>query len=241
VFGGDFVLDSVRNQLRMVSQLGVLKDRIEEALKVFPPESGPTASQRVDRVLLFTGHRIDSANRQTPRFPAAKESIAREAIRSTISQEKENTTGSLLGIAGGANGGDILFLEACDELGIQTKMLLALPENQFVQASVDNEDKIWLRRFHTQLENHPNAAVLAESPEVPKWLQFKRGYDVWQRNNLWLLSEALCLAPKNLTVIALWDGKLGDGPGSIEHMVGLAKERGARVIRLDTNTLFGLT
>jgi hypothetical protein len=73
--------------------------------------------------------------------------------------------GSLLGIAGGANGGDILFLEACDELGIQTKMLLALPENQFIEASVDNEDKSWLRRFHTQLEKHPGAHVLAQSPQ----------------------------------------------------------------------------
>src|SRR5205814_9502720 len=52
-----------------------------------------------------------------PRFPAGKESVAREAIRSAISQEKDITTGSVLGIAGGANGGDILFLEACDEFG----------------------------------------------------------------------------------------------------------------------------
>jgi hypothetical protein len=120
-------------------------------------------------------------------------------------------------------------------------MLLALPENQFIEASVDNEDKSWLRRFHAQLANHPNTPMLAESPELPKWLQFKRGYDIWQRNNLWLLSEALCLAPRNLTVIALWDGESGDGPGGTEHMVSLAHERGARIVRLDTKALFGLT
>ncbi|HEX4750817.1 MAG TPA: tetratricopeptide repeat-containing protein [Bryobacteraceae bacterium] len=239
--GGDFVLDSARKQLMLLTQIGVLKDQIEKALEVFPPESVPASNERIDRVLLFTGHRIDAANRPKPRFPAAMESVAREAIRSTIAQEKEITTGSLIGIAGGANGGDILFLEACEDLGIQTKMLLALPENQFVQASVDNEDKRWLRRFHAQLEKHPDVPVLAESPELPKWLQFKRGYDIWQRNNLWLLSEALCLAPRNSTVIALWDGELGDGPGGTEHMVGLAKERGARVIHLDTNKLFGVT
>jgi tetratricopeptide repeat protein len=239
--GGDFVLDSARKQLMLLTQLGVLKDQIEKALQVFPPESVGTSNQRIDRVLLFTGHRVDAANRPKPRFPAVKESVARDAIRSAVSDEKEITSGSIVGVSGGANGGDILFLEACDELGIPTKMLLALPENQFIEASVDNEDKSWLRRFHAQLEKHPDAPILADSPELPKWLQFKRGYDVWQRNNLWLLSEALCLAPRNLTVIALWDGELGDGPGGTEHMVGLAKERGARVIRLDTNTLFGLT
>jgi hypothetical protein len=239
--GGDFVLDSARKQLEMLRQLGVLKNQVEEALKVFPPDSPSPTSQRIDRILLFTGHRIDAANRSKPRFPATKESVARDAILSTISSEKEITSGEIVGIAGGANGGDILFLEACDELGIKTEMLLALPENQFIEASVNNEDKSWLRRFHTQLQKHPNAPVLAQSPELPKWLQSKRGYDVWQRNNLWLLSEALCLAAKNITVVALWDGEPGDGPGGTEHMVRLAKEHGARIIHLDTKALFGLT
>ena len=73
----------------------------------------------------------------------------------------ELTSGSILGIAGGANGGDTLFLEVCGELGIKTEMLLALPENQFIEASVDNDDKSWLRRFHAQLDMHPDSPVLA--------------------------------------------------------------------------------
>ncbi len=238
--GDDFVLDSARKQLVLLTKLDVLKPAIDEALKVFPEELPTAHDERIDRVLLFTGHRIDSANRAKPRFPAAKESVAREAIRSAIAEEKEITAGSIFGVAGGANGGDILFLEACDEMGIRTEMMLALPENQFIEASVDNEDKAWLRRFNAQLKKNPNAPVLTQSTELPKWLQLKRGYDVWQRNNLWLLSEALCLAPRNLTVIALWDGEAGDGPGGTEHMVSFAKDRGARIIRLDTKKLFQL-
>jgi hypothetical protein len=239
--GGDFVLDSARQQLMLFAELGVLKDRAEEALKAFPPESALASDQRIERVLLFTGHRIDSAKRETTRFPGRKESVAREAIRSAVSDEKAITSGSIVGVSGGANGGDILFLEVCDEFGIRTEMMLALSENQFIEASVENENKTWLRRFLTQLEKHPNLPVLAQSPELPKWLQSKKGYDIWQRNNLWLLSEALCLAAKNLTTIALWDGETGDGPGGTEHMVGLAKEHGARIVRLDTKALFGLT
>jgi hypothetical protein len=237
--GGDFVLNSARKQLVLLAELGVLKDRIEEVLKVFPAESALASDQRIKRVLLFTGHRIDSAKRAKPRFPAAKESVAREAIRSAVSEEKAITSGSIVGVSGGANGGDILFLEVCEELGIKTEMMLTLPENQFIEASVENENKTWLHRFHAQLEKHPNLPILAQSPELPKWLQSKKGYDIWERNNLWLLSEALCLAPKNLTIIALWDGELGDGPGGTEHMVSLGKERGARIILLDTKELFG--
>ena len=239
--GGDFVLDSARKQLTMLAQLGVLKDRVEEALKTFPPEPVPNATQRLDRVLLFTGHRIDSANRKKPRFPAGMEGVAKEKIYSAVADEKGLTSGPMLGVAGGANGGDILFLEACDALLISTRVMLALPENQFIGASVDNDDKTWLQRFHAQMERHADAPVLAQNPELPKWLQFKRDYDVWQRNNSWLLSEALCLDPKNLTLIALWDGEAGDGPGGTEHMVSLAKERGARVVHLNTKELFGLS
>jgi hypothetical protein len=240
VSGGDFVLDAARKQLQLFADLGVIKDKVDDVLKIFPPESKKAAEQRIERVLLFTGHRIDSANRPKPRFPAAKESVAREAIRSAVSDEKDITKGSMIGISGGANGGDLLFLEVCEELGIETEMMLALPENQFIEASVQNDDKSWLRRFHAQVEKHPDLPVLAESPELPKWLQSKSHYDIWQRNNLWLLSEALCLSPRNVTVIALWDGEPGDGPGGTEHMVSLAKERGGRIVPLNTRTLFGL-
>jgi hypothetical protein len=48
-------------------------------------------------------------------------------------------------------------------------------------------------------------------------------------------------SPRNLTVIALWDGEPDDGPGGTEPMVSLANERGARIIHLDTKALFGLT
>ena len=237
---GDFVLDSARKQLMMFAELGVLEANVNEALKVLPAEGASTTVERIDRLVLFTGHRIDSATREKPRFPAAKEGVARETIRRALEEEKNITHGSMLGVAGGANGGDLLFLEVCEELKIPTQMMLALPEDQFVEASVETDDPAWVKRFYAQLEKHPHAPVLAKTPELPKWLQFKKGYDVWQRNNLWLLSEALCRTPAHLTVIALWDGATGDGPGGTEHMVALARERGARIIHLNTKTLFGL-
>jgi hypothetical protein len=39
----------------------------------------------------------------------------------------------MLGVAEGANGGDLLFLELCEELDIPTQMMLALQENRFVE------------------------------------------------------------------------------------------------------------
>lgn len=237
---GAFVLDSARKQLMLFADLGVLQSNVSEALKVLPGDVGSPSIARIERLVLFTGHRIDAAGRENPRFPAAKEGVARNAIRAALEGEKNITHGSMLGVAGGANGGDLLFLELCGELNIPTQMMLALPEDQFVEQSVQADDVAWVHRFYTQLEKHPDTPVLSKTPELPKWLQFKKGYDIWQRNNLWLVAEALCRTPAHLTVIALWDGKTGDGPGGTEHMVALARERGARILHLNTKTLFGL-
>ena len=234
-----FVLDSARKQLMLLADLGIMTGKIEQALQVLSPAARPEPRSRIDRLLLFTGHRIDSADRQTPRFPQSKEELARQAIRAAIEEERNVAQGTLLGISGGANGGDILFLEECQELGLPTEMLLPLPTSQFVTASVDAEDKSWGRRFYAQLTRQREPKVLAESADLPKWLQNKRQYDIWQRNNLWLLSEALSHVPAHLTLIALWDGEPGDGPGGTEHMVALASERGARIVHINTKTIFG--
>ena len=210
----------------------------DEGLRLVEHPSKPSA---FECVILFTGHRVDSASRKTPRFPASMEPVARKAIRDALLQQQETAKGPMLGIAGGASGGDILFLEICQELGIRTEMLLALPVDQFIKASVESDDKSWVTRFHQQLTKHPNPPVLAQSPELPGWLQFKEHYDIWQRNNLWFLSQALSKEAAHITLIALWDGQTGDGPGGTEHMVSLAKERNSQFIWLKTKELFGLS
>ncbi|MGA3190029.1 MAG: tetratricopeptide repeat-containing protein [Bryobacteraceae bacterium] len=235
-----FILDAARKQLLLFAALGVSGANVKEALASFGPGAADVPKERIERLILFTGHRVDGAKREKPRFPAAMEGAARDAIRVAVAAERSVTAGAIFGVAGGANGGDILFLEVCDELGIPTEMMLALPEGPFMEKSVAADDPMWEKRFYTQLGKHPNTPVLAKSEELPQWLQGKKGYDVWQRNNLWLLSEALCRSPENLTLIALWDGGTGDGPGGTENMVNLARDRGAKVIHLNTKTLFGL-
>jgi len=58
-------------------------------------------------VLLFSGHMIDGSDRQTPRFPAAKEPLAALAIANTVAEIGAGPGD--LAICGGACGGDLLF------------------------------------------------------------------------------------------------------------------------------------
>jgi hypothetical protein len=237
-----FSVDSVRQQLRVYEQLGVAAANVAEILitgKLNAAEAKKT-DEAPDHVLLFTGHRIDAPGREKPRFPADKEAVARQAIEQAVRRETAGKPGPFLGLAGGANGGDILFHEVCAELGIPTLLYLAMPREGFVRESVADAGPEWVARFdrlHAQLPTR----LLGTIDELPAWLKPKPDYGIWQRNNLWMLYNALALGSAHVTLIALWDGEpTGNGPGGTQDMVAQAQAGGAAVQRLPTKTLFGL-
>lgn len=190
------------------------------------------------RVLVFIGHMIDAPGRAKPRFPPDKEEVARQEIRKAVEAEQRRPGGVAFGIAGGASGGDVLFHEICGELGIPTRLFLALPKGQFIQESVQPAGGDWIERFDRLTEKLP-VRVLAHSKELPSWLAEKPDYGIWQRNNLWMLHNALAEGGENVTLIALWNGEEGDGPGGTGDLVERARARNARTVVLNTRTLFG--
>ena len=232
----DFARDSARKQLLLYQSLGILVENTQAALDNIAEAPHEKASGKAPHVILFTGHRIDAADRQTPRFPPGSEDRVRTMISEALTLEKQNTEGKLLGLSGGASGGDILFHEVCDELGIPTRMYLALPKNDYIQASVADGGPGWVRRFKRLFESkHP--AILSDSGKLPSWLRGKPAYSIWQRSNLWMLHNALDISKGNLTLIALWNGEAGDGTGGTEDMVKRAQGRGATFVHLDAREL----
>ncbi|MDX2152760.1 MAG: hypothetical protein SFV54_18605 [Bryobacteraceae bacterium] len=234
----DFQKASAAAQLELFQDLGVRTQRVAACLAVFPPK--PPASAELRHAILFTGHRIDEPGRTPPRFPASLEPAARADIRRQIERLITDRPGPAIGIAGGANGGDILFHEVCEELGIRTRVLLTLPEGPFIAASVDSPTGDWTRRFNHLMETHSGkneVQVLGPTKELPIWMRNPAGYDVWQRTNTWILEEALSLAADDTTLIALWDGHIGDGPGGTKDLTDRARARGVNTILINTNTL----
>jgi hypothetical protein len=157
-------------------------------------------------------------------------------ILTAVSAIKEKTTGELLGISGGASGGDILFHEVCQKLDIPTQMYLVLPKNEYIRASVADSGHNWVKRFNRLCEQK-QPEILCDSDALPRWLRTKPGYSIWQRSNLWMLHSALAISKDNLTLIALWNGETGDGPGGTNAMVTCARDRGAAFIHLDARKL----
>ena len=117
----------------------------------------------------------------------------------------------------------------CQELGIETRVFLALPRPQFCAASVAPAGPDWVERYN-RLCQRIAPRVLSESEQLPRWLRGKQDYGIWQRNNLWMLFNALSMNPDNLTLIALWDGGQSDGPGGTEDLVRQAKSRGHKTV-----------
>ena len=259
----EFNVQSIRKQLAIYRDLGVLTGNLTEVFKVVgepPPLPDPSASPadkpERKRVLVFAGHMIDAPDRETPRFPADREPIAREKIKEIILKEKNRGAGVLCGYAGAASGGDILFQEVCAELEIPTRLYLAIPPAPYINTSVIQAGGNWVERFWDVYNKHANnkqVRVLSEVEDVksekdyiPAWLRSKKDYGIWQRNNLWMLFNALAEAcdehseDPNLTLIALWDGAGSDGPGGTKDLVEKVKTMGARHKIIDTKAEFGL-
>jgi DNA-directed RNA polymerase specialized sigma24 family protein len=234
-----FVSDALRRQTSLYLDLGLLKENVAAVLSVLDPVPvAAPAPSAPPRVLLFTGHMIDAPDRSEPRFPADKVEVAKQKIKEAIATEQEVADHIAYGVAGCANGGDILFHQVCEAIGIPTHIFLALPPDQYRRESVAAAGPEWVEAFNRLVKSRP-VRVLCDRKELPRWLQDKPDYNIWQRNNLWNLHNALAAAGgENVTLIALWNGATGDGPGGTADMVAKARERGAKTIILDTKKIF---
>ena len=231
----DLNFDAAKRQLLIYQQLGVLPENVDAALKAF--EQAKVAKDEKKRhYLLFTGHMIDKKDRATPRFPESIEDKVRVAIKEAVQTQKDKYGDRLKAIAGGACGGDILFHEVCAELNVEAELYLVLPREQFIVESVEFAGNKWVDRFDELFQKLPKR-ILSTTKELPKWLQSKSDYNIWERNNLWMLNSALVCGGINMSMIALWDGEGGDGAGGTQHMVQATKARGAKTIVLDINIM----
>ncbi len=173
---------------------------------------------------------IDAPQRPKPRFPPAKEGGARDAIRDLLLQIKERHTGTpLMGIAGGACGGDMLFHELCQELDIPSELYLTLIPEEFQETSVSFAGTQWVSRFETLLQTRPYKILppgyLIQQPNI------------WEATNEWMMEDALRNGSQHMSLIVLWDGYKGDGKGGTAHMVDVTQGLGAEVRIADMTTL----
>lgn len=183
-------------------------------------------SFRPRRLFLFSGHMVDASNRAEPRFPASMLPAAQARIDSAL--EELDCCAADMGLTQGASGGDVMFAETCLKRAAAVHLLLPQPEDGFIRdsllSSVDGER--WRDRFlalKDSLASEPGTL-----PEGPG--------DIYERCNLWLVETAFAAKAREVILLALWNGANGSAGGTA-HMVSEAKERGGRVVWIDTREL----
>lgn len=234
---------TIRHQLEIYRDLQINPAQVQ---LVFERNAAhlKASEQTVVHPIVFAGHMIDDIGRQMPRFPADKESIARDAIREEIERllgPGETQPKGFLGIAGAANGGDLLFHEVCHELKIPTDVMLPLPEADYRATIQADHAPDWVGRYHQVLAGAAGVRILSRSDKMPTWLVERQNYSTWQRQNRWMLHHAWSRPDvEQVTAVALWDGHVGEGPGGVADFVAIARQGGAKLVPIDTTKKFGL-
>lgn len=231
-----FTLHASLQQLQLLNQLGFHSENVAAGIETFERalqrSTKPETDQQAPRqVFLFSGHMIDAPNRPTPRFPAEKEPNAIQQITTALKNLGAGPQDWAL--TQGACGGDLLFTEACQQLGVKVQWLQPFDEPEFIQKSVVCHSEVWRTRYlaaKTRLAFAIRSAPDALGP-IPT------DSDPYERCNLWLLYTALAHGIQKVQFICLWDGGGGDGPGGTAHMYNEVKRRTGQVTHIDTRAL----
>jgi hypothetical protein len=169
--------------------------------------------------LLFTGHMIDEPGRVEPRFPADLELLVQARIAKAIMPFASGAS-STMGFASGARGGDLLFHEECRRRAIGTIIVIPFEPYAFIKSSVQfrrHGDSQWVDRFWRLWDSTPSTRRHI--------LGLPLGDDqAFAICNTRLFELARQHGPIHL--IALWDGKGGDGPGGTADLVAKARTMG---------------
>ena len=185
------------------------------------------------KVVVCSGHMIDLPDRPKPRFPPGKEG----RVRARLAQQLESwgIGANDVAICGGARGSDILFAELCLERGAQVRLLIALPEQEFLRESVQLPDSDWEQRYFA-LRQHPHVETCFQDEHLgdlpPETSPFAR-------NNLWIINTAHAeAAPGNLYAVLVWDAQpTGDGPGGTSHFVEAIQHLGGHLAVINPTEL----
>lgn len=182
-----------------------------------------------DLAILFTGHMVDLPGRAHPRFPQHAEPIAWRAIRDAIDRARAQSRGRVVGIASGARGGDLLFHEACRLYGLERRMVLPFPVEPFIQTSVAGvPNGSWEQLFRDNWE-----ALPPSEREIVLETRDEKGYALCNDRMIALAEEIAT----SFTIIALWDGKAGDGPGGTGEHVEKVRGIGGKADIIDAKIL----
>lgn len=237
-----FYLDSSRQQLYLLRDLGFRLKEVEAAIRIFDKAiekiSKPKLQTKAKSIFLFSGHMVDAPDRKAPRFPNDKKHI--DKVKLAISKKLDELGASKddIALCGGACGGDLLFANECLQRELLVEIRIPFKEPIFLLNSVTFAGGYWLDMYNSVRDNQ-NTKIYVMPEEIgvsPK------SVTPYIRNNLWQLYSALSITPnrkpEKLHFICLWNKKEGDGSGGTKDMYHQIVKYSGNAHVLDTNEIF---
>ncbi len=180
-----------------------------------------TGAAAMSQIVVFSGHMIDSASRAEARFPQHTAA----AIGQRIAAEVDALgVGEAYGCA--ACGGDILFLEAVLARGGRVHIVLPCAVEEFRQVSVDFlAGSDWGQRFEAVMAKASSIEILADQYAEDNGM----AHECCNRVMVGLAAMKAAEQGGQPTLLALWNGKPGDGLGGTYSMVQFCRARGFRI------------
>jgi hypothetical protein len=218
----DLVRDTavMRAQARMnLKALGEPENALDD---VFPT---PT-------VIAFVGHMVDEPERGRPRFPPEKEGEVRLAIRKRLEE-----IGRVYAYCSAARGSDIIFLEELIDRGGQARIMLPFQVEDYKRISVGPG---WEERFD-KVVAHSRTELVA--PDEPAPQRFEDLQKAIVRTSKAISTEASMFAKgldQKPILLAVWDGKAGDGPGGTADAIKVWGAQGHEVRVIDVHAPLGV-
>lgn len=179
--------------------------------------------------LIFAGHMVDLPGRLEPRYPQAMTRFVDDVIKARLAAISDRAGGSLLGLSSAARGADLLFLDACRDLGLDTRIVLPEAPEDFVRHSVAGvPESDWVDKFYELWNAHGE-----DEREVLKVANDANRYEACNAR----LVEAAREAGETIELLTFWNGRDGDGPGGTASLVSRVAHAGGTVERLEAERL----
>jgi hypothetical protein len=177
------------------------------------------------RVVVVSGHMVDTPDRPHPRFPPSQ--VGRVTAEARVALDEWGVGPQTTVVTGAARGADIIVAEEGLARGARVVVCLALPREEFEPRSVALPDSDWVPRFRALLAS-ADVKVLAD--EVGGGAG---GDAVFARTNAWMVDLARSLGGGRPHAVVVWNGQEGDGPGGTRDFVSrLGYDRPAPTIRV---------
>lgn len=225
-------MQAIQDELRRMAKVDVEDEQKEKKKK----ESGelPIAASNV---FVFTGYPLDTIGRSTneKRFPPEREAAVKQEIVAALKKMGAGVE-DIAFTAGLAAGSEIVFTEACQELGIPVEVHLPMPEAQYIRKFVSPAGDKWVERFYN-LRNRPSINLRFQFEHVGKSSSIYP--NVYARNIRWALYSSFLWGVDKVRLIAIWDGK-SEAPDDlngrmVHNMVEKARDRGIQIEHIDSS------